>query len=300
LGREVVEEARAFVGPEQAQVDSLLTDIRRERDEAASARRSEEIARREAEEIRARLDERLERIESERETLVERTAGELERDTEAVRELLAQAERDAERGRLQRAAEKLTQAQERAKQVEQRRPPKRPKAKPKTPAGPPPESIEAGDLVWIAGYDRFGEALGPPDDRGEVELKLGPLRSRVRLAQVERVQRPHLKGQGSGVRGHGSRFSEEERPSLPEVEAPPVEIEIRGQTVDEALPRIDQYLDQAYRAGLPWVRIIHGRGTGTLRRQVRDVLQKHPLVRSYETAPREHGGEGVTVVTLVE
>ena len=75
---------------------------------------------------------------------------------------------------------------------------------------------------------------------------------------------------------------------------------MRGQTVDEAIPTVDQYIDQAYRAALPWVRVIHGRGTGTLRRQVRELLAKHPLVKSYETGKREEGGEGVTVVHLAE
>ena len=64
----------------------------------------------------------------------------------------------------------------------------------------------------------------------------------------------------------------------------PPEIEVRGQTVDEAMPTVEQYLDDAFRAGLPWARIIHGKGTGTLRRQVRDLLAKHPLVKSYEEA----------------
>jgi len=80
--------------------------------------------------------------------------------------------------------------------------------------------------------------------------------------------------------------------------AVPPEIELRGQTVDEAMPTIEQYLDEAFRAGLPWTRIIHGKGTGTLRRQVRDLLAKHPLVKSYEQAPPQEGGEGVTIAHL--
>jgi DNA mismatch repair protein MutS2 len=69
-------------------------------------------------------------------------------------------------------------------------------------------------------------------------------------------------------------------------------------TADEAHPLIDKYLDDAYRAGLSPVRIVHGKGTGALRRAVREMLSAHPLVRSTETAPREEGGEGVTVVSL--
>ncbi len=78
----------------------------------------------------------------------------------------------------------------------------------------------------------------------------------------------------------------------------PFEIEVRGRLVDEVLPELDKYLDDAFRAGLPWVRIIHGRGTGTLARAVRHMLSLHALVKSYEIAPREEGGEGVTIAHL--
>jgi DNA mismatch repair protein MutS2 len=83
--------------------------------------------------------------------------------------------------------------------------------------------------------------------------------------------------------------------------APAVEpqIEVRGQTIDEALPALDKYLDDAYRAGLGTVRIVHGRGTGVLRKAVRDMLARHPLVRAVETPPPEEGGEGVTIAVLV-
>jgi DNA mismatch repair protein MutS2 len=68
--------------------------------------------------------------------------------------------------------------------------------------------------------------------------------------------------------------------------------------VDEVLPDLDKYLDDAFRAGLPWVRIIHGRGTGTLARAVRNMLSLHPLVKSHEVASREEGGEGETIAHL--
>ena len=95
-------------------------------------------------------------------------------------------------GRRERSRGATAEALERRKQsMDERRP--RKKAPPKrapVDGGPSPEEIQPGDLVWVTGYDRFGEALIAPDDRGEVELRLGPLRGRARLEQVERVQRP--------------------------------------------------------------------------------------------------------------
>jgi DNA mismatch repair protein MutS2 len=142
-------------------------------------------------------------------------------------------------------------------------------------------------MVWLRGMERWGEALGEPDAKGEVELRMGPLRTRVKLSQVERVQRPMA-----------SRATGQVSADL----APPrevgIEIDLRGHTIDEALPAVEQYIDEAFRAGLPQTRIIHGKGTGALRREVRGFLAKYPLVKSYEEAPRELGGEGVTIAHL--
>jgi len=291
LPKALVEEARAAIGPEKAQLEQLLVDIRREREEAASVRRSEEVARREAEEIRARLEEKLDAIEEERERALRLAAEEAERELAEARRALEEARHEAERRRLEEAAERLVTASaelERAQErIEKKKRPRRRRVK--TPAGPAPAQIQAGDLVWIKGMDRFGEALGPPDERGEVELKLGPLHSRIRLDRVERVQRPKPR------EGHPGSV---DISHIPEPPSPPDEIEVRGQTVDEALPLLERYLDEAFRAGLPRARIIHGKGTGTLRRVVREVLARHPLVKSYETAPPHEGGEGATVVEL--
>jgi len=78
------------------------------------------------------------------------------------------------------------------------------------------------------------------------------------------------------------------------------ELHLRRLTVDEALPKLDQYLNDAFMAGLYQVRIIHGKGTGTLRQVVRDQLTKHPLVKSYRPGEYGEGGAGVTIVELAQ
>jgi DNA mismatch repair protein MutS2 len=77
-----------------------------------------------------------------------------------------------------------------------------------------------------------------------------------------------------------------------------MEIDLRGQRADEALEALDRYLDAAYLAGLPFVRIIHGKGTGRLRQSVREALSKNPQVKSFEAGDDKEGGEGVTVARL--
>ena len=76
------------------------------------------------------------------------------------------------------------------------------------------------------------------------------------------------------------------------------ELDLHRLTIDEALPRVDQFLYEAYVAGVSSVRIVHGKGTGILRSAIRDYLPQHHLVRSFRRADKEEGGGGVTIVKL--
>ena len=80
--------------------------------------------------------------------------------------------------------------------------------------------------------------------------------------------------------------------------SPGLELDLRGQISEDALANMDTYLDQAYLAHLPFVRIIHGKGSGVLRKVVRDALQRHPLISSYKPGQPNEGGDGVTMAKL--
>ena len=78
------------------------------------------------------------------------------------------------------------------------------------------------------------------------------------------------------------------------------ELDLHSLTVDEALLKLDPYLDAVFRAGLRRVWVVHGKGTGTLRREVRRRLDSHPLVKRYRPADLSHGGQGATLVELAD
>ena len=284
LPADIVERARESIDPDQARAESLLAAIQREKAEAADARRAEMLARKEAEEIRRGLEEKLDAIDREREQIIAAARAQAEEELARIRQLIAHAGRRIERAKPEAAAEKVAAAEAR---LETLKPPPAPKRRRRGSDTVPPEEIQPGDLVWVRGLGRFGEALSTPDAKGEVKIRLGALRSSVSLKKVEKVQR---------VKAHGPTLGGTAVPPPPATVAS--EIELRGRLVDEALPDLDKYLDDAFRAGLPWVRIIHGRGTGTLARAVRHALSLHPLVRSHEPAPREEGGDGVTIAHL--
>jgi len=146
-----------------------------------------------------------------------------------------------------------------------------------------------GDTVWVAGLGVTGEIGELSGD--EAVIQVGSFRVRARREALE-------------LRSHASSITEAEEPAPPEpatAELPPspgIELDLRGLRVEEALGRVDKHLDAAFLAGLPFVRIVHGKGTGALRRAVRQALNGHPLVASFRPGEQGEGGDGVTVVYL--
>jgi len=77
-----------------------------------------------------------------------------------------------------------------------------------------------------------------------------------------------------------------------------MEVDLRGLMSEDALDKMERYLEQAYLSGLPFVRIIHGKGTGKLRQAVREALRGHAYVKAFEEGGDKEGGEGVTVAKM--
>ena len=188
LPADVVERARGSIEPERAHAESLLAEIQREHSAAEDARRAELMARKEAEEIRHGLEEKLDAIEEEREQILANVRAEAEEELTRIRQLLAHAGRRIERQKPEAAAEKVAAAEAVAETLKP--PPPSPRRR-RRKGGDLilPEEIQPGDVVWVRGLGRFGEALSSPDDKGEVEIRLGSLHSTVPLKKVEKVQR---------------------------------------------------------------------------------------------------------------
>ena len=145
-----------------------------------------------------------------------------------------------------------------------------------------PESvIRVGDRVQIIPLDQEGEVVGLDDDTAEIQL--GSLKTRQPLEALTRLGRARHEEQRRAVAAPAA------------IGFVPMEIDIRGQRVSEVEDALERYLEDAYRFGLPNVRIIHGKGTGALRQVVRDYLSSHPAVAKHVTAPANEGGDGATL-----
>lgn len=284
LSRDIAAAARQMISSQDLHAEEMLADIHRLRVREAQARDAAVEARSEAEEFANGLRDRLEAIEEERQEILDQAREEAAAELEALR-----AEMRALRRRLQAAAaplETVAALEQDAEALGEEL------AEPEELAPLPvpdvsPHPIRPGDTVWVRPLGAKGRVIEMDDE--EAEVYVGSAHTRVRRADLELLAATPLESEPSG-RGYRIRSAR----------SPGEQIEVRGCGVEEALEKIDRHLDGASLAGLPWVRIVHGKGTGALRRAVRGFLADHPLVSSYEAGGAREGGEGVTVAHLVQ
>ncbi len=297
LNAGIIDTAQAMIDPETQQTESMLWDIQSEREAAARERRVAASAREQVEKRTQELDNKLAEIERERHHALNAAREEARKEIEEVRQELQQLQThwrqqfenqdkplpaDVEDGQSVLAA--LEES------VAELKPPEPPATQPAY-RGP----LHSGDQVWVKPYNASGEVIS--SQRGQVEVQLGHFRVSVRRNQVDLLAPESSAGDEIGASAT-SMTGGQAANSVPVAESPGLELDLRGQTTEEGLRRLDLYLDDAYMAELPWVRIIHGKGTGVLRAAVRDALNGHPLVTSYHPGDDNEGGDGVTIVKL--
>lgn len=295
LPAEILEAARGMINPTDLRSDDLLDEIHRQRELARKARSEADRLRSQAENLRRELAQRLEKIEDERRQILEKARQEQEKEIAALR-----AELDALRRELQRARqplEALKPLQERLEEVQSEfeKPVVRTLIEPARP-------LRLGDKVRLRSLQMDGviTALG----QSEIEVQMGNLRLRARPEEIERPGSPPPAETPPAPPAASPRSlsAPRQKASRPVVfsPSPGMELDLRGQRADEALEALQRYLESAYLSGMPFVRIIHGKGTGKLRQSVRDFLKQNELVTGWETGLESEGGEGITIVHLRE
>jgi DNA mismatch repair protein MutS2 len=291
LDQEIVAAAKSEVHPDDLRTDKLLDDIRKERNRSSRERDKAIKARQKTDTLNAELEKRLEKIEDERREVLAkaRAEGELEvavlkRNINSLKQQLSNARQPLDA--LKSVEQKMEVMEAKVEEPVERQRAKTVDRGPVTVYRPP----SLGERVRVSTLNAEGvvTALGESD----AEVQIGSLRVRARLVDLERKQT------------EDSRPKTEEttvnRPSSTVgTKSPGLEVSLRGMMVEDALEALERYLEKAYLAGLPFVRIVHGKGTGKLRAAVRDALRGHEYVKSFEEAHPNEGGEGVTVALIV-
>ncbi|MBE7049093.1 MAG: endonuclease MutS2 [Ruminococcaceae bacterium] len=289
LSDTILDHATSLLHADNVQMEDVLARLERNRQRTEKERKQAETINRDAHSLRAELIKERETLDRQRAKIIEearaealrilesakeesqRTLKELRsiRDNAALKEALQQAEQA-------KAALRDKQALLSEKNHKQKRTSK------------PPKNLKVGDVVRIISLDQEATVLELPDGAGNVQLQAGIMKIKAKLsdliyehgAEKKNKQTSHVSRSHSGSTNMKT------------------ELDLRGQTLDEALLEVDRFIDRALLANLQTVTVIHGKGTGVLRKGISEYLKKHPMVTSYRAGQLGEGDTGVTVVSL--
>ncbi|MCL5997037.1 MAG: endonuclease MutS2 [Chloroflexi bacterium] len=289
LLHEILAQAQAYVDNGDARAEDMLAEIAKIQRQLESAREAAHRAQHEAERNADRMRERLSAIDDERKQMLAEAREDALREVEALR-----AEVRRLRARIVSAGGSLEEVKSIEKDVDTLQ------AAPPLPAQTDVDKrlapligrrpIQVNDLVRVKTLGTDGIVSAIAGD--EADVQVGRMRTRVRLSDLERSHRARASAE-EVAQAEAERYPNVDRPV-----SPGMELDLRGLTGEEGVARLEDYLDRAARAALPFVRIIHGKGTGALRRAIRNAIKTNPLVKSFETGQEGEGGDGVTVIKL--
>lgn len=293
LSNEIIQSARGMLDPTDLQAEDLLDEIHHQRTIARKARGAADRSKFEADQLRKDLAKRLEKIEDERQAILEKARAEqaeeiedLHNEVESLRKALARA---------RQPLEALKSVQER---VEELRTEVEKPAERRVVQSEAPRKLKLGDKVRLRTLNMDGVVAAIGEE--EIEVVLGNLRVRARVSDVVRAGQVEAELEKGSVIGRKAAVPARDPSPAPFSPSPGAELDLRGQRAEDSVEALEHYLESAYLAGMPYVRIIHGKGTGRLRQVVREELARSEFVTHYESGGESEGGDGVTVAHIAK
>ncbi|MEE3228539.1 MAG: Smr/MutS family protein, partial [Chloroflexota bacterium] len=282
IPKQIIGRARQLLNPEDQKVDSLLADIYEHREIAVKANKQQENIRQQLETQKSDLQIRLNRIDEERRNILLGGHKQVEKELESIRSEISKIRRQLKQSELHNQV--LGDAEKKVGGLEMK-PVLLPKDRKSYNDITSPNDIRLGDHVYIARLRTKGVIVKLQN--GEAEVQIGRLRVK---SLIDELQLKKNTGEdSSNTKNTTVNVS---------IESPGMELHLRGQRIEDGLEKLDDYLTKAVIAELPWVRIIHGKGTGQMREAVRQALKAHSEVKSFRTGEQGEGGDGVTVAVL--
>ncbi|MFM1652005.1 endonuclease MutS2 [Brevibacillus sp. B_LB10_24] len=285
LPEEIIETARGSISEEENQVESMIASLERNTKTAERERKEAEQLRREAEELRKLVQEERERFAEEKNAMLEKAEEEArlavqlakEEANSIIRELRGMMADGIEvkEHRLIEAKKRLGNAVLPLEREKVSKPAKAVRA----------VQLKAGDEVMVTSFGQKGTILEKVSDK-EYLVQIGIMKMKVKREDMNLLQSVKAEPQVQYTAVKSRRDNVK------------MELDLRGYNVEDGLLEIDQYLDEALLAGLHSVSIIHGHGTGVLRKAVHEFLRSHRSVKSFRLGGQGEGGVGATIVEL--
>ena len=284
----VIEKAKGFVSEENMQFEDLIRDLQEKSIIANRDAREAERIKIETEKIKRTYEEKLKRLETTRDKaynearreakeIISAAKDEADEILKAMRELEKFGISGGGRKRLEEERKKLKDSlEDREKAL----------IKERENAGEAIEKVTLGMEAFLPSLNQKVIIISMPDNKGEVQVEAGIMKINVKLKDLRKAEK---------TKEEKVRKKREVKLNLRSVES---RLDLRGLDAEEACYRTDKYLDEAYMANLGEVTIVHGKGTGILRKAINDMLKRHPHVKSYRLGAYGEGGDGVTMVEL--
>ena len=287
----IIEDAKNHIEQNDAAFEDLLSRLEADRRTIEAERREILAYRTEIEDLKARHEKADQNLDERKERILEKARAEAERILSEAKESADQSIRrinrlSADSGLLRELEKERSGLRDKLKSVEKTAPKK------KTVKAAKPAVLHIGDSVRVLSMDHEAIVSTLPDKNNRLFVRMGVLRTQVSADDVVLIEEEAAVSKGAKQSRSGGA------PSFGKASHISPEINLIGKTVDEALGELDKYLDDALLAHLNSVRVIHGRGTGALKKGVLAWLKKQPYVKKFEDAHFDDGGEAVTVVTF--
>ncbi|BFL45597.1 endonuclease MutS2 [Lactonifactor longoviformis] len=289
----IIDKAREQLSQEAESFEDVISHLEENRVTIENERKEIERYKSEVEQLKNRLEEKQDKLEQQRERLLREASEEAHRILREAKEYADQTIKVFNKaGKSTMSAKELEQERQKLRQkmntVEKNMSQK--KEQKKKPA-PKAKDLSIGDSVKVLSLNLKGTVSTLPNPKGMLYVQMGILRSQVHISDLQLIDEPVItsstlqKTSTGKIRMSKSSFVKPE-------------INLLGKTVDEAISELDKYLDDAYLAHLNSVRVVHGKGTGALRKGVHSYLRRLKYVEEFHLAEFGEGDAGVTIVTF--
>ena len=299
LGKEIIDRASDILSDEDIRFEDVITDLEQARASAQKDADENERIKRELKELRMTLEKDREKLKNNKSRILEEAHREakiivMDAKTEAneiIRELEKMRQKGIKAGdipqKVQRARQTLKKREETLDEKMKNA------AKPKERFVEPPKNLKPGESVKIIDLDQDAVVIKAPDKSGNVRVEAGIIKMDVHVTNLRRTddndeaKKKMVKQYTPSVKSFESKTKNVS-----------TETDVRGQYPEEAWANVEKFIDDCYLAGISPVRIVHGKGTGVLKKHIREMLRKHRYVKSYRPGIFGEGEDGVTVVEL--
>ncbi|MDO4478079.1 MAG: endonuclease MutS2 [Lachnospiraceae bacterium] len=287
----IIDRAKEELTEKDEAFEDVISDLEAQRKAIENERLTIEKTRQEAERLRKDLEEQKKNLALRREKLIAQSSEEASRILQKAKDYADQTIRYYNKhggtDSAREMEEKRANLRKKIDQLDKKNAltPEKPARKGKLKAS----DLKLGDDVLVLSLNLKGTISTLPDNKGNLFVTIGIMRTKVKLDDLELIQTEETTKKGPAHTGAGSIRVSKSMSVSPE-------INLLGRTVDDAIAELDKYLDDAYMSHLNQVRVVHGKGTGALRKGIHDYLRRQKFVRSYRLGEYGEGDAGVTIV----